>query len=134
MPSWLILVLLALVLSPTIDGRLGQLYEVACVFVIFPALIFWGAEAIERRPQIGALLGDLSYAVYVIHYPMVEIATHIQQKVHRFPFHRMEIAFIAAVATIAYALHRYYDEPVRASIARWRARRRRVAGSGAHQA
>lgn len=134
MPSWLILVVLALVLSPTIDGRLGQLYEIACVFLIFPALIFWGAEAFERRPQIGALLGDLSYAVYVIHYPMVEIATHIQQKVHRFPFYGMEIAFILVVSTTAYVLHRYYDEPVRASIARWRAHRRRLPGAGAHQA
>jgi peptidoglycan/LPS O-acetylase OafA/YrhL len=120
LPSWLILSVLAAVLSTTIPDLLGRLYECACVFLIFPALIYWGAEAIERRPWVGSSLGDVSYAVYVIHYPLLEIVTHVQEKIHRYPLRPAAAVFFAAVVAISYALHRYYDEPMRAAISRWR--------------
>jgi peptidoglycan/LPS O-acetylase OafA/YrhL len=121
-PSWLILAVLATSLSITVPGLSGRLYECACVFLIFPALIYWGAEAIERYPWVGSALGDVSYAVYVIHYPLLEILAHVRDRIHRYPLPLVEALFFAAVVSIAYALHRYYDEPVRAAISRWRER------------
>src|SRR5260370_29319356 len=60
LPSWIILAALAPVLSPPLQGMAGRLYEAACVFAVFPALVFWGAEAIERQPRGGVVLGDVS--------------------------------------------------------------------------
>lgn len=41
------------------------------VFLFFPALIYWGAEAIEKYPAVGAAFGDASYALYAIHRPLL---------------------------------------------------------------
>lgn len=39
--------------------------------MLFPILIYLGASALERRPAVGAWLGDMSYAAYAIHHPLL---------------------------------------------------------------
>lgn len=117
-PSWLLLAALVLVFLPTIAGPGALVYEAVCVFLLFPALIFWGAGAMERNPRIGAMLGDTSYAVYVIHYPLVILAGRALGKLGIAPGYFAEIFFLGFVAVLAYCLHHFYDEPVRATIAR----------------
>ena len=125
MPSWLMLLILVVVLLPSIGGRLGLMYESACVLFVFPALVFWGAEATQRHGWIGTALGDTSYALYVIHYPLVTLAGRALDKMGLYSGRWEELAFFILVVPAAYALHRYYDEPVRAAITRWRGRRKR---------
>jgi peptidoglycan/LPS O-acetylase OafA/YrhL len=43
------------------------------IFVVFPALIYWGAEAIEGHPAVGRAFGDASYALYAIHRPLIYV-------------------------------------------------------------
>ncbi len=117
-PSWLLLAGLVLVFLPSVGGTGALVYEAVCVFLIFPALIFWGAEAVERKPQVGAMLGDTSYAVYVIHYPLVILAGRALGKLGIAPGALAEILFLGFVAALAYCLHHFYDKPVRAAIAR----------------
>jgi peptidoglycan/LPS O-acetylase OafA/YrhL len=72
-PSWAcLLVFMAVVLLP-LQGFAKASYEVAIVLLVFPALIYFGAGAIERRPQIGKALGDASYAIYAVHRPLLTI-------------------------------------------------------------
>jgi peptidoglycan/LPS O-acetylase OafA/YrhL len=120
-PSWMLLAALILVFSPSIPGTGARVYEAACVFVFFPALIFWGAEAAERNPRIGAMLGDTSYAVYVIHYPLVILTGRALGKLGIAPGYLVEFVFLGFVTVLAYCLHHFYDAPVRSAIARYAA-------------
>ena len=62
-PSWLFAMLLLLALCAPFEGRLARLHELVCVLVLFPLLIYFGADALEKRPRLGELLGDASYAL-----------------------------------------------------------------------
>jgi peptidoglycan/LPS O-acetylase OafA/YrhL len=73
LPSWLFIIVLPIILSFPLEDRAAHVYELVCVFIIFPLLIFFGAAATERRPKIGEVLGDASYAIYTIHYPALTI-------------------------------------------------------------
>jgi peptidoglycan/LPS O-acetylase OafA/YrhL len=70
-PSSLCLGIFAAIVTSSISTTWSVCYELAVVLLVFPALIFFGAEATEHRPRLGRALGDASYATYVIHRPMV---------------------------------------------------------------
>jgi len=70
-PSIAFLAVLAVVLSLPFTGHAVHPVEILAVCLVFPALVYWGAEAIERSPRTGKLLGEVSYALYAIHYPIV---------------------------------------------------------------
>ena len=69
--SWLFLGLAALVFIVPFHAVFKILHDVAAVFLVFPAIVYFGASAIEVRPRIGAALGDVSYAIYAIHRPLL---------------------------------------------------------------
>jgi peptidoglycan/LPS O-acetylase OafA/YrhL len=71
-PSWLFMIGLAVILmGVNLHDRSAQLFELACVLIIFPLMIYFGASAHERYPRVGELLGDASYALYTIHFPLL---------------------------------------------------------------
>ena len=59
-PSIVILTVFALTLVMDIPERFSAIYELGCVAVFYPALIYLGAGATEKNPRIGAILGDAS--------------------------------------------------------------------------
>ena len=71
--SWIVYVALALLLFVPATGLLGRLVELSYAFLLFPALIYWCAETKETRPLGGRLLGDTSYAIYIIHTPLIYV-------------------------------------------------------------
>ena len=95
LPSWLFVTALPIILSAPLDGRLAHLYEIACVLLIFPALIYFGAEAVERKPWFGEILGDASYAIYTIHYPLLIFLTWVVGKFAIQHSLWLQIAFVA---------------------------------------
>jgi len=70
-PSVVVLIAMAGILLAPLENRLAHLFELVVVLFIFPALIYFGAEAFEFRPEVGKLFGDTSYALYTIHLPIV---------------------------------------------------------------
>jgi peptidoglycan/LPS O-acetylase OafA/YrhL len=72
-PSWLCLFIFAAIVLLPLQGPMKALYEVFIVLLVFPILIYFGAGAVERRPQIGKVLGDASYAIYAVHRPLLAI-------------------------------------------------------------
>jgi len=54
------------------DGELRILWDVSCVLVVFPLLVWWGTHVDPgpRLRRIAAFLGVTSYAVYVLHSPV----------------------------------------------------------------
>jgi len=72
-PSWACLLVFTAVMLLPLRGFAKGPYEVAVVLLVFPILIYFGAGATERRPQIGKALGDASYAIYAVHRPLLTL-------------------------------------------------------------
>jgi len=121
-PSWAMIAALAVLLAAPFSGIAGQVYELICVLLLFPALIFWGAEARESHKGVGAALGDTSYALYVIHYPLVVLAGRLLAQSGTGFGPLLELPFLAGLAALGYGLHHFFDEPLRGWLTRHRAR------------
>ena len=53
---------------------LNGLFEAACIILIFPVLVWLGASGKttdKRSTQICKFLGDISYPLYAVHYPIM---------------------------------------------------------------
>ena len=117
--SLLLVVALAL---PRFGGTerlwVNGLYEAVCVIVLFPLIVMIGAgekDASGPSVRIARFFGDLSYPLYITHYPLIYIYTGwvVDKKVP--PAQGALVGagvFVAAVA-IAYAGLKLYDEPAR---------------------
>ncbi|MGH1559618.1 acyltransferase family protein [Caulobacter segnis] len=94
-------------------------YEVACVFLLFPLLITFGQNC-ETGPRMAVIcewLGSISYAVYVIHMPLLPIARAIAPRTGPL----WDIAFLLGCCVLAWMLDAAFDRPVR----RWLGQRMR---------
>jgi peptidoglycan/LPS O-acetylase OafA/YrhL len=116
------LVLVAIFVAPQM-GRFNGLFEAACVIVVFPLVLAAGAGVTRVEGAVGVLcrfLGELSYPVYIIHYGFVYVFAHWNWSTHPTA---LRLGLVAAgtqvgIVTLAYALLRWYDRPVRAWLAR----------------
>ena len=72
-PSILCLLAFIVFMGLPYHGALTPIYEIFILMLFFPLLIYFGAEAFERRPAIGLAIGDASYALYAIHRPLLYI-------------------------------------------------------------
>jgi peptidoglycan/LPS O-acetylase OafA/YrhL len=97
-PAWLLVVVLPIILSCPLDGRMAHFYELACVLFIFPLLIYFGAAAIALKPKVGEVLGDASYAIYTIHFPLLMAVRWTLAKIS--VDHSLIIQFCFALALI----------------------------------
>ena len=109
---------------------LNSLYEFVCIAVIFPALVWLGAcgsasETLSgNTAKVNTFLGELSYPLYIVHYPIMYIfyAWLIKRDIYTLEA-CWPVALLVVVSSIAlaYACLKLYDEPVR----RWLSRRTR---------
>ena len=114
--------LVALFAAPHIasDGEvsLNSLYEFACIAIVFPLLVWLGAcgTAGGRLTRICNALGELSYPLYIIHYPIMYIFYKwlIDNKIYTLSECWVE-ALLVVIASITLALLclRLYDRPIR---------------------
>lgn len=122
------LMLIALFSVPYIPSAgnisLNSLYEVICIATIFPFIVWVGACGISsgRTAKINKQLGDISYPLYIVHYPIMYIfyAWLIEKKYYTLQ-DCWEVALIVVVSSIllAFICLKLYDEPVR----RWLSRK-----------
>lgn len=101
---------------------LNGLYEAACVILLFPLIVAIGAgekAAQGRSIGIARVFGDLSFPLYITHYPLIYIYTG--WVVDRQPTPAQAVAagaaVFAATLAIAHASLKLYDEPVRRRLA-----------------
>lgn len=117
--SVLLVVLLAL---PRFGGPqtvwINGLYEALCIIVVFPLIVAIGAgekNADGTSIRMARFFGDLSYPLYITHYPLVYIYTAWVAKVK--PSIGCSFAIgsltMASALVMAYACLKLYDEPVR---------------------
>jgi len=115
-------VLLAVFFAPVM-GKWNGLFEAGCVILIFPTVIAAGTAVGEMTGWQGRLcrfMGELSYPLYVVHYPFIYLFAHWNWSTHPDPVQRYLVAtaLYFSIIALAYALTRWYDRPVRAWLTR----------------
>ena len=115
--------LLVFLAMPRIGGKdtlwMNGLYDSLTIIFIFPLIVYLGASGQvngRRESGICKFLGDISYPIYITHYPLIYIFFGWKSKhpeitmLQAIPY--MVLTFVTAV-TIAYLSLKYYDEPIR---------------------
>lgn len=101
------------------------LYDTLCVVVLFPLLVWLGASGHATDRATGGIcrfLGNISYPVYVIHYPFMYLFFAWLWGGGEIPFAKawpIAVGLFAGVILLAWLALKLYDEPVR----RWLTRR-----------
>jgi len=120
LPSWLLAVDVLAVFFIPVYGRFGGMAGLFYILVLLPLLVVLGAGARERNPRAGALLGDASYAVYAIHYPLlVELSVVVTPRmldpgVHGpWLFNAALAGVVVALTVLALLIDRFLDRPLR---------------------
>ena len=109
----------------SLSGRIGAyLHEwvfmkLFCVIVVFPFLVWLGASGTttdKQSTKICKFLGDISYPVYVVHYPLMYLfyAWLIENKLYTLgeTWYVAVGVFVLSVILACLCL-KLYDEPVR---------------------
>ena len=97
---------------------MNGLYEAFCIIVVFPIVVSMGAG--DRLTSAGPIklckfLGELSYPLYITHYPLVYVYTAWVTRDH-VPAARGAVwgaVLLVTAVAIASACLKLYDEPVR---------------------
>ena len=117
--SLLIFIVLALPRFGSKDQLwMNGLYESISIIFIFPLIVFLGAsgEVIGKYAnRICKFLGDISYPIYITHYPLIYIYTAwvYNKKVPLKDGYPIGILVLISAIIIAYGCLKLYDEPVR---------------------
>ena len=119
---WCSLMIVVVLSVPRIGGEDGYwmngLYEAFCIICIFPVIVSMGAGGRitgRRSAAVCKFLGDISYPVYITHYPLVYIYTawaFNRQATLAEGLPYMLLTFVGAFV-LAYACLKLYDLPVR---------------------
>lgn len=122
------LILLALFCVPYIEGHspvcLNGVYEFICIAFIFPTLVWIGASGKttdKQSTRICRFLGDISYPLYAIHYPLMYLfyAWLIENKCYTLSeCLPMAVLVYGGSVVLAYLCLKCYDEPVRKWLSR----------------
>lgn len=97
---------------------LNSLYEVICIATIFPFIVWLGAcgSCGKKTAKINRLLGDISYPLYIVHYPIMYLfyAWLIENRYYTLQeCPGMALLVIASSIVLAFLCLKLYDEPVR---------------------
>jgi peptidoglycan/LPS O-acetylase OafA/YrhL len=97
----------------------NALYEVLCIAFIFPLIVWIGASGIakgEATKRVNKFLGDISYPLYIVHYPIMYIFYKWLIKNEYYSLEQtwlIPLLVVLSSIVLAYALLKLYDEPVR---------------------
>lgn len=116
-------ILLVLFCVPYVEGHspvcLNGVFEMVCIVVIFPMLVCLGASGQttdKRSTRICKFLGDISYPLYAIHYPLMYLfyAWLIENKLYTLgeTWPITALVYFGSIV-LAYLCLKLYDEPVR---------------------
>ena len=104
------------------------LYDAACVIIIFPLIVWLGASARTLKTStrhVCRRLGDLSYPLYAVHYPLMYLFyAHIGFRGDFVPITHLHDVWPATLALpvasilLAWLLLRFWDAPLRRRLTR----------------
>jgi peptidoglycan/LPS O-acetylase OafA/YrhL len=119
---WCSLLIVMVLSIPRIGGSehlwMNGLYDSLSIIFIFPLIVFLGAggEVKGKFPsRVCKFFGDISYPIYITHYPLIYIYTGWVYS-NKVPLREASpvglLVFISSIV-LAYACLKLYDEPVR---------------------
>jgi peptidoglycan/LPS O-acetylase OafA/YrhL len=127
LPFWVAIASLPVLLAVQLDGRFAHIYELACVIIAFPLLIYFSAQATDKQPWLGVALGDASYAAYTVHVPLWILASWTISKLSIQPSWELQVIFVLLVAGLAWGLN-LVDMRIRMALSRLIRHRRALSG------
>lgn len=103
------------------DGALSLngMFEAACIIALFPLVVWYAASGKttdEASTRICRFLGDISYPLYIVHYPLMYAFYMWLIKTHQYTLHETWPAALAAVSAsiiLAWLCLKLYDMPIR---------------------
>jgi peptidoglycan/LPS O-acetylase OafA/YrhL len=120
---WCSLLLVAVLAMPRVGGAqhlwANGLYDSLSIILVFPLIVYLGAGGVVsgRIPsRICKFLGDISYPIYITHYPLIYTYTGWVSDHKDVGFRQAlpyALATFVGAVVIAYAALKLYDEPVR---------------------
>lgn len=120
---WCTLVLLTLFHVPYIESAgavcWNGVFESVCIIGIFPVLVWVAASGSTTdclSTRICKFLGDLSFPLYIVHYPLMYVFYLWLMKTEQYSFaETWQAALLVCVASVvlAWLCLRFYDIPVR---------------------
>lgn len=121
---WISIVVLFALFSVPAFTKSGSIsvngiYEFCCIMLVFPAIVWLAASGSTTdnvSTKICKFLGDISYPLYIVHYPVMYMfyAWLIDNKLYTLgETWPVVIMVIAINITLAYGCLKLYDEPVR---------------------
>ena len=119
---WCSLMLIVLFSIPCIGGKTGVpdgIYQAICVLLVFPLIVLAGSGSITTHKwstMVCKWLGDLSYPLYITHYPLMYMQMnwfedHKAAPVWMHIVMNLGVVFLSIV--LAWGVLKIYDEPVR---------------------
>jgi peptidoglycan/LPS O-acetylase OafA/YrhL len=112
--SAIALLLLIIVLCLPINGNPNPVFNLAAVLMLLPFLLWLGIHA--QLPNylfgFGAALGDLSYPLYAVHFPIMRMASFAGRISHISPL-LFSVIFLAVIIPASWLLARFVDAPIR---------------------
>ena len=120
--------IMAVAVVPRLGGTehlwMNGIFDAACAILLFPAIVWIAASGQTTdaaTTRICRFLGDISYPLYVVHYPFIYLY-YAWVKNNGLSFGESfwgAAAVVAGSVVLAWLCLRFYDEPVR----RWLSRR-----------
>lgn len=115
--------LLPIIVLPGSTKEVRPWLDLFTAMIVSPLLVWWAytMNPPRRVQKTFAMLGNMSYAMYILHYPIFVAMQRLSYKVPELstawaPWSGMVI--LAVVFVVAVAAERYYDAPLRAWINR----------------
>jgi peptidoglycan/LPS O-acetylase OafA/YrhL len=98
-------------------GKYNGLLEVAIIVIGFPTVVAMGAgsQLNDRAKKVSKFFGDISYPIYITHYPFIYIYTAwvSTKKPTTGEIIPVAVGIFVASLVVAYVALKLYDEPVR---------------------
>ncbi len=119
---WCSLLVIVTLAIPRIGGPetlwMNGLYDSLVIIFMFPLIVYLGASGnVEGKmaSRICKFLADISYPIYITHYPLIYIYTGwiADNKMPMSQAYPVAILTLLSSIAIAYASLKLYDEPVR---------------------
>ncbi|MBR6775850.1 MAG: acyltransferase [Bacteroidales bacterium] len=109
----------------TSNISVNGIYELFCIMVVFPLIVWIAALSDSAQSKftlkLSKFLGDLSYPLYIVHYPVMYLFYAWLIKNQYFTLGetwQMVILVLAVCIALAYACLKLYDEPIRKRLSR----------------
>ena len=122
-PPWLVVFALCFVLGSAPGKTFGLAFDLAAVMIVFPAIVYLGATARTGTGRALSTLGDASYAIYVLQFPLFGLLPPLFAFLLRAKPPEISLTFglasVAIVTLVAFVSDAWFDRPAR----RWLTRR-----------